>query len=209
MAEDASGLDETDSKVGRLIESYDLGMLDRELVERWTAPNGERSSLRELADVFNRRLLATALENADVDTVDGEVENTYRLLSDTDVSTGVRTEVRNRLARQGVDVDELESQFVSHQAIHTYLTKYRNVELEQPEQRPEERREKERERIRRLQSRTEAVTRDSIERLRDGAHLRLGDANVLVDVRVFCEECGADFAVDELLRRSGCECPDP
>lgn len=207
MSDDESGIDETGCKVGRLIEANGLDGLGDELVERWTAPDGERSSLRELADRFNRRLLAAALAEAGVDTIDGEVENTYRLLTDDDVSIGVRTEVRNRLARQGIDVEELEGDFVSHQAIHTYLTKYRDAALERREAGPEARRERERETIRRLESRTSAVTRDSLERLRDGGHLRLGDPDVLVDVRVFCADCGADFAVDELLRRGGCDCP--
>ena len=207
MSGDGADRDETDSKVGRLIETYGLGGLDRELAERWTAPEGDRSSLRELADVFNRRLLAAAVEDAGVETIDGEVENTYRLLTGDDVSAGVRTEVRNRLDRDGVDVDALETDFVSHQAIHTYLTTYREVELERAERSPEERREQELETIRRLQSRTTAVTQDSVERLAAGELLELGDADVFVDVRVFCEECGGDFTVDELLRRGGCHCP--
>ncbi len=206
MTEESAAVDETDSKVGRLIERYGLGDVDDELADRWTAPDDERSSLRELADRFNQRLLAAVLEEAGIDTIEGDVENTYRLLTDDDVSSGVRTEVRNRLARQGVDVDELDAEFVSHQAIHTYLTKYRNVEFDRQERSSEERREQERERIRRLRSRTEAVTQDSIDRLHNGDHLQIGDASVLVDIRVFCEECGVDFAVDELLADGSCAC---
>ena len=206
MSGDGTDRDETNSKVGRLIETYGLDGLDRELAERWTAPEGDRSSLRELADVFNRRLLAAALADAGVDTVDGEVENTYRLLTADDVSAGVRTEVRNRLERDAIDVDALETDFVSHQAIHTYLTTYREVELERAERSPEERRENELETIRRLQSRTTAVTQDSVDRLARGEVLELGDADVFVDVRVFCEGCGGDFTVDELMRRGGCHC---
>ena len=198
----------TDVKVGRLIERYDLEEMERELVDRWTAPPEDRTSLRELADVFNRRLVAAAHEEADIDTVEGEAANTYRLLTDDDVSPGIRTEIRNRLARQGVDVEALEDAFVSHQAIHTYLTKYRNVTLDDNAEDPDAFREKERERILRLQSRTAAVTSDSIERLCDREYLHVTDASVLVDVRVFCEECNADFGVEELLGRDGCECVD-
>lgn len=206
MPEDESGSTAARGKVGRLIERYELEGADRELADRWTAPDDERSSLRELADSFNRRLLAAALSAADVDTIDGEVANLYRLLTADDVSAGVRTEVRNRLDRQGVDVESLEDDFVSHQAIHTYLTEYRDVTLDRGGRSPTERRRRERETIRRLESRTAAVAADSIERLDRDDHLRVGEPDVLVDVRVFCEECGADFAIDELLRRGGCEC---
>ena len=207
MAEDSAGGDDANSKVGRLIEKYDLEQLDRELIDRWTAHEDERSSLRELADFFNQRMLASTMKEAGIDAIEGEVENTYRLLTDDDVSVGNRTEVHNRLDRHGIDVDELESEFVSHQAIHTFLTKYRNVDLGLQERTSEERLENERVRVTRLQSRTEAVAQDSVNRLKNGDHLRVNDPSVLVDVRVFCESCGIDLRIDELLRRGSCECP--
>lgn len=205
MSNAESKANPTDCKVGRLIETYELAGLGDELVEQWTAPADDRSSLRELADYFNRRLLAAALDDAAVDTLEGDVGNMYRLLTD-DVSSGVRAEVRNRLDRQGVDVEAVESAFVSHQAIHTYLRKYQNVAFEPAESSPTERRETERERIRRLQSRTEAVTEDSIERLSDGEALSIARPSVLVDVRVLCDDCGGDYTVDELLSQGGCAC---
>lgn len=209
MSEDSEGAatpQVTNSKVGRLIDEYDLASLEGELIERWTAPKSERSSLRELADVFNQRLLVAVLEEASVETIEGEVENTYRLLTDDDVTTGVRTEVRNRLEREGVDVDRLEREFVSHQAVHTYLTKFRDVSHEREELSPDERREKELETIRRLQSRTVAVTENSVERLQEAEQLAVGEADVFVDIRVFCRECGTDYSIDELLREGSCEC---
>ncbi|WP_254864732.1 rod-determining factor RdfA [Halovivax gelatinilyticus] len=199
--------DPTDSKVGRLIETYGLSGLGEELAARWTAPADERSSLRELADVFNRRLLSAALEDAGVETIDGDVESVYRVLTD-DVSAGVRTETKRRLRREGVDVDELESAFVSHQAIHTYLRTYRDVAYEPDERSPERQREIERDRIRRLRRRTEVVTEDAISRLAGSDRLSVGDSSVLVDVRVFCDDCGTDYTVDELLDLGGCACTE-
>ncbi|WP_247730593.1 rod-determining factor RdfA [Halovivax limisalsi] len=207
MSDADPAADPTDSKVGRLIERYDLAGLGDELVERWTAPAEERDSLRELADVFNRRLLAAALAEAEVETLEGDVENMYRLLTD-DVSSGVRTEARNRLERQGVDVEALEREFVSHQAVHTYLRTYRDAAFEPAERGPDERRDVERERISRLQSRTEAVTEDAVERLAEADALSISRPSVLVDVRVFCDDCGGDYTVDELLSRGGCLCDE-
>jgi hypothetical protein len=36
----------------------------------------------------------------------------------------------------------------------------------------------------------------------------LGDFSLLVDVRVFCEECGTQRPIVELLEHGGCECQD-
>ena len=48
---------------------------------RWTRED-DRGSLRELADWLNERLLEAPLSEAGVQTVDGEVTNYYRLLTD-------------------------------------------------------------------------------------------------------------------------------
>lgn len=66
------------------------------------------------------------MQNASLGPLDGEVENIYRLLTD-DISTGMRTQACRRLERAGVDVNGLETDFVSRQAVHTYLTSVRGV----------------------------------------------------------------------------------
>jgi hypothetical protein len=56
------------------------------------------------------------------DTVlEGEVEHTYHLLTDDEVSSGDRRRAERRLERQGIDIDTLRSDFVSYQAIRMYL----------------------------------------------------------------------------------------
>jgi hypothetical protein len=117
------------SKVARLIGEYGLGEeFGDELERRWTADGDERESLRDLADAFNRRLLESALTAAGASTVSGEASNLYRLLTGDDVSSGMRTEARARLERDGVDVDQLERDFVTYQAIRAHLTEYRDAE---------------------------------------------------------------------------------
>ena len=61
-------------------------------------------------------------------TLDGEVANTYRLLTADDVSTGVRTQAETTLEHNGIDPDRLQQDFISQLAIHTYLTKHYGVE---------------------------------------------------------------------------------
>jgi len=116
------------SKVARLLSEYGLEGLGEELEDRWTGDGVERTSLRDLADYFNKRLLERALIDAGMSALDSDVSTTYRDLTDDDVSTGVRTDTRTRLDSNGIDVDDLESDFVSYQAIRSYLTEYRGAE---------------------------------------------------------------------------------
>lgn len=196
--------DETRCKVGRLIESYDLDGEGERLERRWLGEDGERTSLRTLADEFNRELLAAALDEAGVTPVEADLETTYRVLTDDDESEGARTQKRLELYRDGVDVDSLLSDFVSHQAVHTYLREYRGVE--RPESGDSEQLERDIETLRRLQSRAESVTADAVERSANTDRIDVGNVDVLVNVRVFCQDCGADYDAEELLQRGGCDC---
>jgi hypothetical protein len=190
-------------KVERVIDRYDLEGIGDELERRWTGVSGERESLRSLADRFNRSVLRAALDEAGASPLDGEVENTYRLLRGDDVSPGMRTEVRRQLERDGVDLERVESDFVSHQAIHTYLREHRGAELETEE---ESRVEKETRTIRRLQGRISVVTESGVTRLSNAGDITVGDFEVLTDVQVYCSDCGAQYEAVELIERGGCDC---
>ena len=85
------------SKVARLLSEYGLDGLGEELEVRWTGDGVERTSLRDLADYFNERLVERALIDAGMSALDSDVSTTYRNLTDDDVSTGVRTDARTRL----------------------------------------------------------------------------------------------------------------
>ncbi|SFR67842.1 rod-determining factor RdfA [Halogeometricum limi] len=190
------------SKVRRLIGEYDLD--GERLEDLWTAEKDDRLSLRELADDFNQRLLRAVMVDVGMNPLDGEVANTYRLLTDDDVSSGMRTQARQTLEREGVDVDRLSKNFVSHQAIHTYLTKYRGVTRD--EQTDADRVQKGLDTIQRLRSRTAAVSENIVENLVSTGRIDAGDFEVLVDVRVFCRDCGTQYDVQELLEAGQCEC---
>ncbi|ELY35469.1 hypothetical protein C497_13001 [Halalkalicoccus jeotgali B3] len=194
-------------KVGRVIEKYGLDGFGTQLEAYWTGEDGEQYSLRALADLFNRRVLEAAMDAAGMRSLDGEVENRYRLLSDDDVSAGMREQTRRELDRAGLDIEELESDFVSHQSIYTYLTEYReathpsSVELT-----PEERRERELDKIGALITRTSVVTEDSIDRLAARDALSGGISGVFVDVQVTCEACGRSISATTFLEEGGCSC---
>jgi len=194
------------TKVRRVIDDYGLSGVSEELADRWVGEGYERESLRALADRFNRRVLAASMESAGLSPLDGEVDNTYRLLTDDEVSAGMETQARRRLEREGVDPDTVTTDFVSHQAIHTYLTT--DLDMTPPDDTPSpaERLDRDRETIQRLQSRLDAVTTDTISRLDTADGLSIGDFTVLVGVQVFCEDCGQQYEISDLLAAGGCQC---
>lgn len=191
------------SKVARLIDEYGLDGLGAELEHRWTTDGDEHLSLRDLAGYFNRRLLAAAMANAGMQTLEGEVENLYRLLTADEISSGDRARARRQLEREGVDVDDLQSDFVSYQAIRTYLVEYRGAEYERSDR---NRVKQDARSIQQLRGRLDSVTESKLARLQDADHINIGDFRTLVAVHVVCEDCGTQHDVDELLDRRGCEC---
>ena len=192
------------SKVARLIDEYDLQGLGAELEQSWTAEEN-RKSLRELASYFNRQLLQRTLDEANVHCLDGELENTYRLLTDDEVSSAESTRVKRRLERDGVGVDKLKSDFVTYQAIRSYLKNHRGAEYTPAETDPLER---EATNVQKLRGRTVSVTEGKLEQFRDNDELTLGEFRTLVDIRVVCEDCNTQFDILELLDRGGCNCTD-
>ena len=190
-------------KVARILSDYDIPDFGDELVERWTAED-DRMSLRELAAYFNKQLLKSRLDQRRVDILPGEIENMYRLLTDEDVTSGTRIQVENRLSEHGIDTEELTADFVSRQAIHTYLTKHRQETYEEPD--ADEIVDRRLEELQRLRSRQQAVTEQTLSTLRKRDRLDLGSFQVLSSVQVQCTDCGRQFELSALLDRGGCDC---
>lgn len=202
-ADESTGSTGRRSKVARLIDEYDLDGIGAEMERRWTAPDDERTSLRDLAAFFNQRLLAAAMNAAGSQPLAGEVENTYRLLTDEETSSADRTQTRRRLERDDVSVEELQSDFVTYQAIRSYLTEHRGAEYATDDR---DRTVVEAENVQRLRGRVETVTEEKLDRLRRNTDFDLGEFMLFVDVSVLCEDCGQRYGIDELLERGGCDC---
>lgn len=190
-------------KVQRLIEEYDLDGVGEELERRWTAEGTERSSLRELAEDVNERVLEARLDHAGMTALDGEAENLYRLLMADAVSDGVRTEAERRLEREGIDVDRLRADFVTYQAVRTYLRRCRGAEYE-----PSRTNQVEgvAEDVERMVGKTDAVVEDKLRGLRDTDRITLGPFRTSTRVQVTCTDCGTRLDVGELLDSGGCGC---
>ncbi|KAB1190417.1 hypothetical protein GJR96_15675 [Haloferax sp. MBLA0076] len=190
------------SKVERVIDSYGLTGFGETLAERWTAPE-DSDSLRDLATLLNEKMIQSALRETDSEVLKGEAENLYSLLSDDDTTEGMRVQAKNSLESRGVDVDQLSSDFVSHQAVYTYLTEIRGVSKDSESK---NRIQSVVDSVQKLRGRLLAVTERSLESLRDTNQLRLGDFDVLIDTQVYCRDCGTQYEVIQLLTRGGCEC---
>lgn len=205
MAGDDSDGRPIDSKVARVIEEYDLKGLGVDLEREWLGEDNESTSLRDLEARFNRRVLEAALSGAGESPLDGEVENLYRLLSDDDVTRGMQTQAEARLEAAGIDPEALQTDFVSHQAIHTYLKKYRGVERSDSRS-DADRITSMRETVQRLRNRLRAVSENGLQWLIDTDRIALDGFDVIVDVQVICSSCGRQTDLGGLLDRGGCRC---
>ena len=191
------------TKVARVINKYELSQMGAELEAAWTGESGERTSLRDLADEFNERVLKEVLRESGVSALDFEVTGTYEALRHG--SGSGETRARRRLEREGVDVDAVSGDFVTHQAVHTYLTTDRGATLPERDENAVDRKV---ETIDKLQGRVAAVTDTAIQSLISDEELERTNYEVLVNVRVVCSECGSGYPIDDLLRQGGCDCAD-
>jgi hypothetical protein len=200
-----TSMDRLDYKVPRLIDTYGLGAeYGDSLEDRWTADTEQRLSLRSLADRFNKQLLETAMVDAGMSPLAGEVANLYRLLTEDDISSGNRTEARKRLEQEGVDIDQLEQDFVTYQAIRSYLKEYRGAK--HSGENGVTRTENVVETVQRLKSRVSSVAKKNLTQLRDGGRISLGEFRLFVEITVFCQSCNTQKGIVELLQQGGCEC---
>lgn len=192
------------SKVKRVLEEYELTEVGNELERAWTAtdPN-ERESLRDLATRLNQRILKETLQGASETVLKGETENIYQLLTDDGVSSGDQKRAERKLKRQGVNVEALRSDFVSYQAIRTYLKDYRDAELKSTDT---DKRGSAVESVQRLQSRLVTVSEDRLLSLQSAEEISLGEFRVILNLRVVCEDCGTQENIIPLIKQGGCNC---
>lgn len=194
------------TKVQRVLDERDFEELGFELERRWTAESGERLSLRELADFFNRRVLEDELEATTMQPLDSELDTIYAALTDDSVDSETQVTIRRRLEREGLDPEALSNDFVTHQAIHTYLTKSREVSSPSTGTGPDA--DRSLERINRLQSRVTSVVTTTLESLRDAGVLTLGEFTPYVNITIGCNDCGGQYNINELFEAGGCDCTD-
>lgn len=186
-------------KVDRKAEEYGLTELNEELFIRHQEKG---ASLRDLEAYVNKRMLDCALEETEIVLLDG-VESVYDVLTGDDVSEGKRAEIRSRLEQAGIDVDKLENDFVTYQTVRKHLQGALDIDTGARKTLDTTDADT---RIRRLQSRSEAVIAETLEQLRRGEKLETGNLDLVMSVRVTCENCGDSYRLRELLDSGRCRC---
>ncbi len=193
------------SKVARLVDEYDLDGVGAELEARWTATGDDHWSLRDLATHFNHELIRERLYEAGINPSVAEVENVVHSLTGGDAAAAEQTQLRRRLEREGVDIDDLAGDVVTYQAVRSYLQDYRGAEYERD---TGDRTATVADAVQKLRGRLVSVTETKLNQLRNTSHLTLGEFRVMADVRVLCTECNSQYGVSELLTAGGCDCDD-
>lgn len=196
----------TRSKVHRVIHDYDFKDFGEELERRWKGEGRSRNSLRELAELLNQCILQEVVEQSNGLAVDGEIENLHRLLTGDNVSASERARAEQKLKRAGIEVESIREDFVSHQAVHTYLTKVRDVKLDSSEPSASETLESRKNSIQKLRSRLTAMTEWNIQNLQDTSRLSIGSFDVTASISVHCRDCNNSFELTELLDKGHCDC---
>lgn len=196
----ASGGPSCACKLGRVARSRGLVTIDRRLRER----RADGASLRDLERVVNVALLDSALRGAAVDVVDGGA--VYDGLAGEDASAGERTELRRRLAREGVDVDAVLADFVSYQTVRSHLRDCLGIDTgRQPSLDAADGKGT----IEWARARSEGIVGRTLQRLARDGEITAGDLDVTHAVRVTCTRCGTTTSVGSFVEAGGCDCgPD-
>jgi predicted transcriptional regulator len=189
------------TKVARCIEKYDLPEMGPTLEARWTGESGERTSLRDLAEIFNRTLVEAALRDVDTRPLSVDVGGIYEALRHG--SNTERPRAERRLEREGVDAEALTADFVSHKAVHTYLRRNRGASPPASTATTVENRIQT---IEKLEGRVAAVAEAAVSGVPAAEDADTPAYEVLVDVKSVCTACGETYSVRDLLTRGGCRC---
>jgi hypothetical protein len=192
------------TKVDRLIDTHDLEELPLELEQAWVGENGDRQSLRELARRFNERLVRSEMRATGMNPLDGEAANVYDLLVGEETTGGAQVRAERRLDREGVDVDSLRASFVSHQAIHTYLTTVRGLEHTSESTGTDDRAET----VQRLLGRTRSVSTSVVAELEAAGDVDIGEFELSAAVHVTCRDCTSRYELTAFLDRGHCDCDE-
>lgn len=199
-------------KVGRSIEKYNLVGLNEELARRHA---DEDASLRDLAAFVNQRILATAIAEAgslDAETEvfgamdsDEAVRRIYARLTDETTPIERETRVRMRLKQDGIEIDRIEADWVTHPTIRTHLRSCLGHDTSpSPGIDPEGAHQT----IEWARSRCRGVVERTIERLQASNHVSITRPDVAVTIRITCMECQETYRPIDLIAATRCGCPE-
>lgn len=185
-------------KVTRVAAEYHIP----EINDRLRRQRDRDESLRALATYFNKQVLSQALDSATREIV-GDADQIYAVLTSEDSNRSQQAELRSKLRQSGVDIETVESDFISHQTARNHL--HDCLELDTGRQSTVDI-DGGRKTIEWAQARSEGVIKETLERLRSAEELSGGPTEVTQSVRVGCGECGRTYPIAEFLDQRGCDC---
>lgn len=193
--------DEPCCKITRVAQAYHIRDVDTKLLQQ----REQGASLRELAIFFNKQILSKALGRATQEVI-GDAETIYQVLIDDDTDRAREAELRSKLTRYNVDIDDVQGDFISHQTVRNHLNGCREIDTGRESTFTLQEGQKT---IEWAQARSEGVIEQTIERLRNAGEVTDTQAEVTQSVRVACSACGQSYRIEAFLEQGGCSChPD-
>lgn len=209
MNESDDGEQRCSCKIGRNIDRYGLAGLNEDLQYRRSE---EDASLRTLADYINKRILEAALSETGTGltnvaygavSMDDALEAVYENLTSDEVPADREARVRKRFEQTGVDIEEIESHWVTHPTVRTHLNDCLDIDTARTSRITAE---TARNTIEWARTRCSRVVEQTISRLSSAGLVVIGDAEVSVMIKITCSECGVTYRFSELLEEGACAC---
>lgn len=192
---------DTGCKVCRVLSERGIQKYEQRMVEHWHGETGQRMGYRRLADWFNVTLLRREMDRAGVTTLGDEAESKYERLQEGGT---VAVEVRTVLDRDGVPIDQVESDFVSYGVVRTHLTECLGEEYDA------ESGDWERDAIDRASEHATAKISEAVQAaISNGKLDAVGDVSVEMTVELTCSETRVKIPVEQALRRGYVSRPEP
>lgn len=198
-------------KIGRAINSYDLGDLNAILIEQYQR---EGASLRDLANIINRRILRAEIEQND-DPLDTDrelygaldkkeaISAIYDVLTDDETPAGQRARVRTQLEQAGIDLESIRGDWVTHPTVRSHLRECCDVETSSKKQ---VNAEGGTQTIEWAQERCRAIVNRTLERLQETDEFNITSPEISISIRITCTECQQSYRPSELITTEGCDC---
>jgi hypothetical protein len=186
-------------KVCRILDERDMSQYEDQLVDQWQAEPPERKGYRQLADWLNITMLRREMDRAGLSTLGEEARSKYERLTASDEM--VADELATDLAGAGIDVDQLQRDFISYGVVRTHLQDCLDLEY------TAESGDWETETIEIAREFATQKVTQATQSLHNKGELEGGNITVTVDVELECTSCHANVPVDRAVRRGYiCDC---
>ncbi|GGM51132.1 rod-determining factor RdfA [Haloarcula argentinensis] len=185
-------------KIARVADDYNISEIDAKLIER----REQDDSLRDLATYLNKQILSKSLDTGTREVV-GDADSIYMVLRGNDVNRSRQAELRSKLDRNGIDIEAVERDFVSHQTVRNHLHDCKAIDTGRKSTVDLDGAEKT---IEWAQARSEGVIEQTLDRLRNAGNVTDTPTEVTLSVRVGCSACGRTYRIEDYLEQGGCDC---